>query len=181
MKGKSTELATYLVSKLEHALSRKAIVLCAFMYIKGAFDITGWFFRKSLYTQTSISNTIKWVSEHNLSENNSITVLVPFHRRTNLLLPLYEMRTLSELWRDHIAWYQSSRLLWAPHLQSAINKASKTMWALKSLVSNTWGLNPLPIYGPNMQLSRGHDKYASEFLNNPDQSSRNQQMRRATS
>lgn len=95
----STELAAYqLVSKLQQALGRKALAVCAFMDIQSAGIQGDLLLPRGLpshyYSSKGVplSITLKWCSEHNLSVNPNKTVLVPFHRRQNLVLPPIQMR-----------------------------------------------------------------------------------------
>lgn len=93
----------------------------------------------------AIRLTQDWCSQHGLSINPNKTILLPFHRKRNISLPdiVISNETLkysSEVTYLGITLYKT--LSWLPHLQSVVSKANKTLWALRSLVGKTWGMNP---------------------------------------
>lgn len=95
--------------------------------------------------QRAIRITLDWCNKHGLTVNPCKTVIVSFHRKHNLNIPPLHIQGTLLSYSSEVTYLGiklDSILTWTPHLQNTILKATKTFWALRCLVGNTWGLNP---------------------------------------
>lgn len=94
---------------------------------------------------TALDRTLAWCSQHGLSIHPSKTVVVPFHRKKNRIIPPIIMSGTELAYSEEVTYLGlklDRKLTWKPHLQWAISKARKSMWACRNLVGRNWGLNP---------------------------------------
>lgn len=96
----------------------------------------------------AIKLTMDWCGTHGLSINPSKTVLVPFRKRAGTHLPKIQIQS-NELKFSESVTYLGVKIYrtlnWTPHLQMVIAKATKNVWALRSLIGKDWGTSPIII------------------------------------
>lgn len=94
---------------------------------------------------SALRMVLRWCSSQGLTINPSKTIIVPFTTRRQLRLGAVSVDNTIVPYSNEVKYLGVTldrNLCWNTHIDNTVAKATRAIWAARSLVGKTWGLRP---------------------------------------